>query len=148
MSVSIEGRKGEGGLYHRRHKRAWWTERPGYARFMVRELTSVFIAGYLVVLIATLAKAGSAETAGGSEQLASWLAKLGEPMWMTAHALALVAAVWHSITWFGAVPQAMPIRLGEKKLPASLAAVLMGYGPWLTVTGAILAWGLWASGRL
>lgn len=124
------------GRYHRPHRWAWFLERPGYLRFMARELTSFFVAGYLVVLLVTLCSLGGGETA-----FAGWLQTLSTPGWMAAHVVALAASVWHSVTWFAAVPQAMPIQLGEKRLPAPLAAVVMGYGPWLTVT-AIIVWGV------
>ncbi len=123
------------GRYHRPHRKAWFLERPAYVRFMVRELTSFFVAGYLVLLLLTLAKLG-----GGEAALADWLAAVSGPGWMAAHVVALIAAVWHSVTWFGAVPQAMPIYLGEDRVPAPIAAVLMGYGPWLTVTAVIVWW--------
>lgn len=123
------------GQYHRSHRKAWFLERPAYVRFMIRELTSFFVAGYLVLLLLTLAKLG-----GGEAALADWLAAVSGPGWMATHVVALIAAVWHSVTWFGAVPQAMPIYLGEDRVPAPIAAVLMGYGPWLTVTAVIVWW--------
>lgn len=123
------------GQYHRSHKWAWFLERPGYVRFMVRELTSFFVAGYLVLLLLTLGKLG-----GGEAALADWLTAVSGPGWTVAHVVALIAAVWHSVTWFGAVPQAMPIYLGEDRVPGPIAAVLMGYGPWLTVTAVIVWW--------
>ena len=123
------------GQYHRPHRWAWFLERPGYMRFMVRELTSFFVAGYLVVFLITLARLG-----GGEAVFAEWVTALGSPGWMAAHVIALVAAVWHSVTWFAVVPQAMPIFLGEDRLPAPIAAIVMGYGPWLTVTAVIVWW--------
>ncbi len=125
-----------GGQYHRRHRWAWFLERPGYFRFMIRELTSFFMAAYLVVLIVTLAKVG-----GGEAAAAAWLQTLSSTGWKVAHAVALAATVWHTITFFAAVPQAMPIYIGENRLPAPVAKVIMGYGPWLTVT-AIILWGV------
>ena len=95
------------GQYHRPHRWAWWTERPGYRRFMIRELTSVFMAGYLVVFVMTLASVG-----GGEAVFAEWIE----------------------------VPQAMPVFLGEKRLPGPVAQIVMGYGPWLTVTAVIVWW--------
>ena len=141
------------GQYHRPHRWAWWTERPGYMRFMIRELTSVFMAGYLVVFVMTLARVGAGEALAGASPatienllfgsphpFAEWIAMMRSPGWMAAHAVALAAAVWHAVTFFGAVPQAMPIFLGEKRLPAPVAMIVMGYGPWLTVTAVILWW--------
>ena len=124
------------GQYHRSHKWAWFLERPGYVRFMARELTSFFVAGYLVLLLLTLSQLAG----GGEAAFAEWLASVSGPWWTAAHLVALAAAVWHAVTWFAAVPQAMPIYLGEDRLPAPIAAVLMGYGPWLTVTAVIVWW--------
>lgn len=123
------------GQYHRSHKRAWFFERPGYVRFMVREFTGFFVGGYLVVLLVTLSKLG-----GGEAAFAEWLASVSGPWWLIAHLVALAASVWHTVTWFAVVPQAMPIYLGEDRLPAPIAAIVMGYGPWLTVTAVILWW--------
>ena len=124
------------GPYHRPHGWAWFLKRPGYVRFMVRELTGFFVAGYLVVLLVTLGRIG-----GGEEAFAEWLLALSAPGWTAAHAVALAAAVWHSVTWFAAVPQAVPVFIGERRLPAALAALAMGYGPWLAVT-AVVVWGV------
>ena len=102
--------------YHRSHRWAWFFERPGYVRFMVRELTCFFVGGYLVVLLVTLSRLG-----GGEAAFAEWLASVSGPWWMIAHVVALVASVWHTVTW-------------------PVAAIVMGYGPWLTVTAVILWW--------
>ena len=123
------------GQYHRSHRWAWFFERPGYVWFMLREFTGFFVAGYLVLLLVTLSKLG-----GGEAAFVEWLGAVSGPWWMTAHLVALAAAVWHTVTWFGAVPQAMPIYVGENRLPAPIAAIVMGYGPWLTVTAVIVWW--------
>ena len=34
----------------------------------------------------------------------------------------------------------MPVFLGEKRLSAPVSAIVMGYGPWLTVTAVIVWW--------
>ncbi len=123
------------GLYRRPQRRAWFLERPGYVRFMIREITSFFVAGYLAVFLVTLAKLG-----GGDAVFQEWVAGLAAPGWVVAHAVALAAALWHAVTWFNAVPQAMPIHVGEERLPGAVAAVIMGYGPWLTVSAVVLWW--------
>ena len=111
------------GQYHRSHKWAWFLERPGYVRSCARA-DQLLCGGLLIVLLVTLGRLG-----GGEAAFAEWLGSVSGPGWMVAHVIALIAAVWHSVTWFAAVPQAMPIYLGEKRLPAPLAAVVMGYGP-------------------
>ena len=123
------------GGYWRPHRWAWWMERPGYMRYMIRELTSFFMAGYLVVFLVTLSKVGAGDAA-----FVEWVDALSGPGWVVAHVVALLAAVWHTVTFFGAVPQAMPIFVGEKRLSAPIAMIVMGYGPWLTVSAVVVWW--------
>ena len=63
MSARTDGRPMSQGGYRRPHRWAWWMERPGYMRFMIRELTSFFMAGYLVVFLVTLSKVGAGDAA-------------------------------------------------------------------------------------
>ena len=44
------------GLYYPKMSNTWWLKRPNYIRFMIREVTSVFIAVFLVVLLVQLGK--------------------------------------------------------------------------------------------
>ncbi len=115
---------------------AWYLRTQPYRVFMLRELTSVFIAGYLVFLIVLLVRLGQ-----GYEQYAAMMESLRSPLAVIAHGLALAAAVFHSITWFNLTPQVMPIRIGEEQVPGAVVAIGAGYLPWLTVSGVIL-WGV------
>ncbi len=116
--------------------RTWYLRKQPYRVFMLRELTSVFIGGYLVFLIILLARLGQ-----GYEQYAALMESLRSPLAVVGHAVVLAAAVFHSITWFNLTPQVMPIRIGEQRLPDAVAAIGAGYLPWLIVSGAIL-WGV------
>ena len=42
------------GLYYPKLPTTWWLKNPRYFRFMIREVTSVFIAIFLVVLLGTI----------------------------------------------------------------------------------------------
>ena len=52
--------------------------------------------------------------------------------------VALVAALYHSITWFALSPKAMVVRLGEQRVPPRLV-VGANYAAWIVVS-AIIAW--------
>ena len=114
----------------------WYLRKQPYRVFMLRELTSVFIAGYLVFLIVLLVRLGQ-----GYEQYAAMMESLRSPLAVIAHGLALAAAVFHSITWFNLTPQVMPMRVGEERVPDAVAAIGAGYLPWLVVSAVIL-WGV------
>ncbi|MBI2191005.1 MAG: fumarate reductase subunit C [Planctomycetes bacterium] len=114
----------------------WFMQTAAYRRFMVRELTSVFIAGYLIFLLVFLHRAGQDDKAFGA-----LLECLRSPVSLVLHLLVLGAALFHSITWFNLTPQAMPVRIGEERLPDALVAVLGGYLPWIVVS-VVIFWGV------
>ncbi len=122
--------------YRAPHPWNWFLKRPNYVRFMLRELTAVGIGAYLVFLLVLLAR-----LRGGEPALAELLVSLRSAPSIVLHALALVAALVHSITWFNLTPKAMPVFLGEKRLAGAVVAVGMGYLPWLVVSILIL-WGV------
>ncbi len=107
--------------------------------FMLRELTSVCIAGYLVFLLWWLYQLGNSDT----ESFQSLLSIAKHPVSIGLHTIALIAAAWHSITWFNLTPLVMPMRIGEDRVPNIVIAIAMGYGPWLVVSGCLL----WATLR-
>ena len=114
----------------------WFTRARGYRLFMLREATSVISAGYLVWLLVWLARLGA-----GPEAYAAMTASATSPAGILLHLLAIVAAVYHSVTWFNLTPKIMPMYIGEDRVPDVWAAVAMGYMPWGVVTAAII-WGL------
>ena len=110
----------------------WWLGKRNYVLFMLRELTSVFIAVFLVVFLVQLA-----ELAEGAEAYAVAAARLASPGWIVFHLLVLAAALYHSITWFNLTPQVIIVRRGEERVPP---VVIAGshYLAWLVVSVVIL----------
>ena len=123
--------------YHRTQPWNWFFKRPAYVKFMVRELTAVFVAVYLIFLLVWLARLGA-----GKDSFAELLAAMTQPESRWLHAAALIAALWHSITWFNLTPKAMPVFCGENRVPDPLVAIGMGYLPWVVVSILIL-WGVY-----
>ncbi len=115
----------------------WFTQRRGYRLFMVREVTSVFLAAYLIYLIVWIYR-----LAQGPETFADTIDTARHPLSVVLHILTLCAALYHSITWFNLTPKIMPMYLGEDRVPDFWAAIIMGYLPWIAVTVVIL-WGVW-----
>jgi fumarate reductase subunit C len=122
--------------YLREISPTWYLKSAPYRWFMVREMTSVFIAAYLVFLVVLLFR-----LAAGAQSFERMLVMMQSPVSIVFHAVVLAAALYHSITWFNLTPKVMPVRIGEEKLPDSMVAIGMGYLPWV-VLSALLVWGV------
>lgn len=125
--------------YHRPMARTWWLSNRAYALFMLRDLTSVFIAAYLVFFLLMLHT-----IAMGREAYEAYLRFLATPGMIAFHVLALAAALFHTITWFNFTPMAMVLRLGEKRIPPGII-VGVTYAAWvaacIAMTSIVLWWG-------
>lgn len=96
----------------------WWLAHPRYVRYMMRELSSLFIGAYMLVLAAGLYRLGQ-----GPEMYAEWLAWLRGPVGLGLTVLTFLFTAYHTITWFQVTPKAMPLVVAGKRVPA---AVIIG----------------------
>ena len=120
------------GPYPRRMGRDWWTQRSAYTLVMLRELTSVPLAIYFLLLIGLFRSIRDGEVA-----YASYLGFLASAPVLVVHALALAAALLHTITFFNLAPKALVVRLGEERLPPAMIAG-PHYLAWLVVSAGVL----------
>ena len=111
----------------------WWLRNRAYFRFMLRELTAVFVAVYCVILLVILWKL---KRSGGTVYDAI-LAPLQDWRSVLLHFIVLVAALYHTFTWFALVPKVMVVRFGEEKVPPFML-VAGHWLLWLLVTLGIL----------
>jgi len=81
---------------------------------MVRELTSVLIAAYLVVFLIFLQR-----IAAGPSSYESFLRWLAQPAVLAFHLVALAAALYHSVTWLQLTPMTIVIRIRGRRVPAA-----------------------------
>lgn len=93
----------------------WYFRQPRYLRYMSREITSIFVGAYCVLLVVGLQRLAAGPTAWEGFLLA-----LQSPASIVFQFLALVAAVYHAATWFNATQKAMPIQIGENFIPGKL----------------------------
>ncbi len=116
---------------------SWWLKNRHYFWFMMREFSAVFIALYCVILLVMLAqmKTGGVSPESAFDDMLSHL----QTAWSVGfHFIALLFALYHTFTWFNLVPQAMPVRLGEERVP-SVLLVAPNYVLWVALSAA-LAW--------
>src|ERR1700690_357484 len=90
----------------------WWMGEWHYLKFILRELSSVFVAVFVVetlMLISALR--------GGPEAYAHFQQSMRNPLVVVLNLVSFFFIVFHTITWFNLAPSAMPVRLGGRRLP-------------------------------
>jgi fumarate reductase subunit C len=110
----------------------WWLKRGPYILFIARELSSVFVAAYALVLLVGIHRLRQGEAAWSA--FAEWLRS---PLAIAFHVVALGAALLHSVTFFNLSPRALVVRLGEWRAPDWMVAGAH-YAGWVAVS-AVLA---------
>jgi fumarate reductase subunit C len=119
--------------YRTRVSTYWWLRRWSYLKFILRELSSVFVA-YFVVLTLLQIHALSQ----GRDAYARWQQSLRHPVLLTLNSLSLLFVLFHTVTWFNLAPRAMPVRVGGKRIPDFWVAA-PNYVAWLAIS-AVVAW--------
>jgi fumarate reductase subunit C len=109
-----------------------------YILFMCREATAVFVWLYLVFYLCQLAKLG-----GDVGAYTQFLDGRKSFLWILFHVGALIAAIYHSATWFNLTPKVIIVRRGEDKVPDGL---IIGphYAGWIGLSLAIIFIVLWS----
>ncbi len=119
--------------YRTRVSTYWWLHRWPYLKFILRELSSVFVAWFVILTLLQI----SALSRGPADyaQFQEWLRN---PIVIVLNAVSLLFVVFHAVTWFNLAPKAMAIRAGGKRVPDVLIAG-PNYVAWLVVSAAV-AW--------
>lgn len=110
----------------------WWLSRRRYISYMMRELTCVFIGAYSAVLVVGLMRLSQGRLA-----YEGFLDALWGPLGIVFHILAFAFALYHTITWFNVTPKAMPLRVGDQRVPGG-AIIGAHYAGWFVVSLAVL----------
>jgi fumarate reductase subunit C len=123
----------EARYFQRRMPLFWWAKRRSYTIFMLRELSSLFVALFIVELL-FLVRA----VANGPAAYDGYLNVLAHPAMIVINLVALAFVLLHAVTFANLTPRAMVVRLRGRTVPsrAVLAGVYLG---WLVVS-AFLAW--------
>ena len=111
----------------------WFLRGPRYVRYMLREVTCLFVGGYMALLVVALAR-----LAEGAAAWEGFLQALRSPASVVFHVAALVFSVYHSVTWFNLTPKALPVQVGESFVPGGVIAGAH-YAAWAVLSLAVLA---------
>ena len=125
-------------IYRPRMSAAWWLKSRSYFLFMMRELSSVFIALFVLIYLYELFMLSRGPEDYG--HLREWLSRPGA---VVIYGVAFLFAVYHTVTWFQAASKIQVVRLGAWTMPGwmMLAGAL---GAWIAISAAVAAYFLGA----
>ena len=119
--------------YRSRVSTLWWLAQWPYLKFILREISSVFVAWFVVVLLLQIRALSR-----GSEAYAAFERWLQNPLIVLLNMITLFFVVFHAVTWFNVAPRAMAIRFRGKRVP-DFWIVGANYAAWAAVS-LVLAW--------
>jgi len=119
--------------YRPRVSTYWWLWQRTYLKFILRELTSVGVAYFVVLLLLQLRALSH-----GPEAYMAFQQWLKTPHMIALNGVTLLFVLFHSITWFNLAPRAMVVRVRGQRMPDRLIAGA-NYVAWLAVSVAV-AW--------
>jgi fumarate reductase subunit C len=113
--------------------RYWWAKRRSYLLFMLREISCVFVAWFVVYLLLLVHA-----TITGRDSYARFLDWSANPLVVSVNVVAFLFLLLHAVTWLNLAPRAIVPHVRGRRVPAR--AVLAGhYVAWLVVSAAV-AW--------
>ena len=111
--------------------KTWWLRKAAYLRFMIRELTSIAVFAYTLLIV------GALWAAGADESYSAFYDFLRSPLSVALHVVILVMALYHTVTWIALTPKVMVLWREDEQVDPSLIAGATG-GLFLLVTGLTL----------
>ena len=111
----------------------WWVKKWTYFLFVMRELSSIFVAWWVVFLLILVAAVGKGE--GAYDDFLDFAAN---PAVIVLNVIAFVFLALHTITWFALTPKAMDVRLRGRPVPALMVSAAQYAG--LLVVSAFIYW--------
>jgi fumarate reductase subunit C len=120
-------------LYRRPISIWWWTRKRSYFVFVMRELSSIFVAWFVVFLLLLVHAVGRGPVA--YDDFLDWAAS---PWIVVLNLIAMSFLLLHTVTWFNLTPQAMAVRVHGQLVPPAL--VIASQYVALAVVSAFVYW--------
>lgn len=109
----------------------WWLQRPAYTKYMLREVTALFVGGYAVFLLVLVYQASQ-----GPDAFAAFVDGLKSPVSIVLHLLVLAMALYHTVTWLNATPKAITLWRGDERVPPE-TLIAGSYVIWLVLSAVV-----------
>ena len=120
-------------MYRRPVSTWWWLRKRSYFVFVMRELSSIFIAWLVVYLLLLVSAVGRGRTA-----YENFLDFAANPVVVVLNVVAFAFVVLHTVTWFSLTPKAVAVRVAGRRVPAWQIVVQQYVG--LAVVSGFVFW--------
>ena len=111
----------------------WWLRKRTYFVFVMRELSSLFVAWYVLFLLLLVRAVGRSEAA--YSDFLDWAAS---PVIVVINVVGFAFIVLHAVTWFSLTPQALVLQVRGRRVPGWLIIGVQYVG--LAVVTAFVWW--------
>ena len=132
MKISPAHRQYHPKWYRTQVSTYWWSHEWPYLKFMLRELSSVPVAFFVVIILLQLWSLRE-----GRESYLEFQQWLKHPVLIILNGLSFVFVLFHTITWFNLAPKAMVIRWRGKRVP-NLLISSPNYVAWVVISGLVI----------
>ena len=104
--------------YVREMKASWWQKHNFYRMYMLREATVLPL-----ILFTLFLTFGLGALVKGPEAWHGWLTFMTNPIVIAINIVALLGSLFHAYTFFGMMPQVMPVRLKGKLVDTKIVVL-------------------------
>ncbi len=117
--------------YRRSIPNTWWLKKSSYFLFMIRELSSVFVALYALCLLSQVYAVSQ-----GQESYAAWVAGSLSGRMILLHVVMLLFVLYHTVTWFRISGRIFGREGSGALSPGAVTAV--NYVVWIVVSVGLI----------
>ena len=110
----------------------WWLGNRHYTMYMLREITSFFVAAYSILYIYQIVL-----LANSPGSYARYLDSLKNPLMIGFNIIILGFTLYHALTWFTLIGRIQPIKLGSFKT-TPVQALIINTVLLVVISGAII----------
>ena len=119
--------------YRQRVSTWWWMKRRSSLAFILREVSSLFVAWFVVFFLLLVGAVSRGDAA--YREFLRWA---GSPEVVFVNVVSLFFVVFHAVTWFNLAPQALVMHLRGKRVPGRWITA-SNYAAWALVS-ALVGW--------
>lgn len=118
-----------------RPMRGWWRRNAFFRIYMLRELTSLAVMAYAIVLTVGLVRLSQ-----GPQAWQSFMDAVASPLGVLLHVVLLLSMVIHAKSWFEIMPKTMPMMFVGGRRVAAATITGLGWAASIIATVAVLIW--------